>query len=196
MRAFFRAIGISLLAIGSTAVAHTVSIGFAPAGTGSVSFWYGSYHTCTTPLTEGSLTLVGIGGNSFPSTTVPFSLTSCTKPSGLIDGTTNFYTADNAGGPLVAVPPASINCNPCSKWQGVTFTGLQAGQYRFTYVPIALPTQDWAPWDSTILSNTVTITGAQLGSTATIPTLGTPALVVLGIAVALAGLGFSSRRKS
>lgn len=194
MRRILAVVGLVLFGAVGAARAHTISIGFEPAGPGSISFWYGSYHDYdgVTELTEGSLTLVGINGNPFPSTTVPFTLHTGTKPAGLDDGTTNFY-ATNAG-PLASTDVDNIG--PVTSWQGVTFTGLQAGDYQFTYVPIASPSAHWDPWNDGILSNTVTISGALLGEATSIPTLSPTALILLSIAVALVGIGLSRRRAS
>ncbi|MGE3298190.1 MAG: IPTL-CTERM sorting domain-containing protein [Porticoccaceae bacterium] len=194
MRKILVVVGLVLFGAVGVASAHTISIGFVPAGPGSISFWYGSYHGYdgVTELTEGSLTLVGINGNPFPSTTVPFALHTGTKPTGLDDGTTNFY-ATNAG-PLAATDVDGLG--PVTSWQGVTFTGLQAGDYQFTYVPIASPSAHWDPWNAGILSNTVTISGALLGGATSIPTLSPTALILLIIAVALIGIGLSRRRAS
>ena len=35
-------------------------------------------------------------------------------------------------------------CGPVQHWQGVNFTGLTAGSYQFTYVPIAFPSAEWS----------------------------------------------------
>ncbi|HEU5047511.1 MAG TPA: autotransporter outer membrane beta-barrel domain-containing protein [Rickettsiales bacterium] len=136
--------------------AHTVSVGYESAGAGTVDFWYGTYHSpAQATYTEGSMSLVGIG-NSFSSTT-PFTLLTSTKPGGLVDGTTNFFTD---GTSLVAV-----NTNgTVQTWQGVQITGLTPGTYRFTYIPIASPTSVWAPWDSVILSSIVTLSASITGS--------------------------------
>ncbi|MBT6283675.1 MAG: PEP-CTERM sorting domain-containing protein [Rhodospirillaceae bacterium] len=130
----------------NTASAHTVTIGYENAGTGSVNFWYGSYHGFN-GSTEGSLNLVGINGNSFASTTVAYSLASGTQAAGLIDNVTNFVD------PTYSTGFAGVN-----SWQGVNFTGLQAGDYQFTYVPIGSPSAHWAPWSNNILSGTVSLT--------------------------------------
>ncbi len=191
MRAVLAGFALALLAAVGVANAHTVSIGFANAGPGSVSFWYGSYHSYDLNLlTEGSFNLVGINGNTFPSTTVVFSLNAGFKPAGLVDGTTNFY-ADNANG---LTPTCTIGVNACpgtvqtpGSWQGVTFNGLQVGQYQFTYIPIANPSAHWAPWNTAVQSSTVTITQGVLGVAAVIPTLD-PAMLAL-MALVVAGLG-------
>lgn len=185
MRAFSAVIGAAIFLASGVASAHTVSIGYANAGPGSLTFWFGSYHAygAPEPLTEGSLNLVGISGNPFPSTTVPFTLSSATKPVGLIDGTTNFY-ATNAG----TLAPTDVDgwCG-CFSWQGVTFTGLQPGQYQFTYIPIASPSAHWAPLNAGVQTNSVTITQGQLG-TADIPTLSEWSLILLTLLLGAAAL--------
>lgn len=129
----------------NTASAHTITIGYENAGVGSVNFWYGSYHSFN-GSTEGSLNLVGINGNTFGSTTVAWSLTASTQSAGLVNNVTNFLDANYNGG-----------FGDVRSWQGVNFTGLQAGDYQFTYVPIASPSAHWAPWSSNILSGTVSL---------------------------------------
>ena len=196
---FFLAIAMALLAVAGGAGAHTISIGYEPAGPGSLRFWYGSYHTYdVSELTEGTFTLVGINGNSFPSATVAFSLSTATKPPGLADGVTNFYASGPAfgTGPLL---PTNTTGLPVASWQGVTFSGLQAGDYRFTYTPRVSPppSAHWDAWNAAVQTNTVSVTGTQLGSApADIPTLSEWALILLSIAVALVGFGVSRRRRS
>lgn len=133
--------------------AHTNSVGYENAGPGAITFWYGTWHNHTA-FTEGSFRL--LGQNVTYDITVPFTNLVSTKPAGLIDGTTNFYSNGTA---LVGVNAGQ----PVYVWQGVSFTGLQAGTYTFTYVPIAQPTQTWQPMDNVILSSQVTLTAADLG---------------------------------
>src|SRR5665213_3938351 len=64
------------------AYAHTVSICYAFAGPGAVTFWYGSYHPTAT-FNEADLQLVGPAYNQ----TQNFNLITAIKPMGLIDGT-------------------------------------------------------------------------------------------------------------
>ncbi len=143
------------LALPAKAFAHAVSIGYENAGVGSVNIWLGTYSHGGGTL-EGSMNLVGVPGNPFPSTTVAFSMLTPNgvgfKPSGLVDGVTNFY-ADWDGSvpnslPLVSSEaPFNIGCPACGPvqhWQGVNFTGLSAGSYQFTYVPIAFPSAEWS----------------------------------------------------
>ncbi len=138
----------------TSALAHTNSIGYENAGPGAVTFWYGNWHNGTN-FTEGSLRVEGIS-NSFLSETA-FSLLTASKPAGLIDGTTNFYSN---GTQLVGTNGGQS----VYTWQGATITGLTVGDYRFTYLPIANPTQDWEPMDGVILSSTVSLSSAVVGS--------------------------------
>jgi len=154
------AVASALLMGAPTAVlAHTNSIGYVGDGNGGVTFWYGNWHPGTT-FTEGSMTLQGVNGNSFAPTTVNWTLIQNTMPSGLIPGT-NYYTSDG-----VNLVPYNTNIQTSYTWQGVSFTGLSAGDYQFTYNPIAQPTANWAPMDSLIRSSTVTITAAALSGDA------------------------------
>lgn len=135
------------------AQAHTSSVGYENAGPGSVTFWYGTYHSGTS-YTEGSLKVTGPDSYS---STVTFSLLVNSKPSGLVDGSTNFYSD---GSKLIATYGGTIYA-----WQGSTFTGLKPGTYTFTYVPISTPTSVWDPIDAIILSSTVVLDASIIGST-------------------------------
>lgn len=143
------------LLIGSLALpngyAHTTSVGYENAGPGSVTFWYGTYHNSVN-YTEGSLLVTNTHGYS---STVTFSSLVSTKPTGLIDGTTNFYSNGTA---LTGTPTTTIN-----NWQGATFTSLSPDTYTFTYIPIGTPTSTWDPTDSIILSSSVTLSSVDLG---------------------------------
>lgn len=183
MRRVLGIVGLLVTTCAGTAYAHTVSIGYANAGPGSVSFWYGTYHDCTElPTTEGSFNLVGTDGTPFPSTTVAFSTSTSTKPAGLIDGTTNFYATD--AGPLA--PTESLGFPPIC-WQGVTFNNLQVGTYQFTYIPIADPSSKWEPWNAAVTTNTVTLSQGIVQGAVEIPTLDPSMLVLLALAVAGVG---------
>jgi hypothetical protein len=141
------------------ALAHTNSIGYVGGGNGSVTFWYGNWHPGTN-FNEGTLTLQGINGTAFSATTVNWSLLSATTPDGLIPGT-NYFTSD--GTQLV---PYDTNIQTSYAWQGVTFTGLGAGDYQFTYNAAGSPTVNWMPMDSVILSSTVSLSAAALSGDA------------------------------
>lgn len=131
--------------------AHTSSVGYESAGPGSATFWYGTYHSGVS-ATEGSLQVTGAGGYS---ATVSFTLLVSAKPTGLVDGTTNFYSD---GSTLVGTYGGTIY-----SWQGATFTGLTPDTYTFTYQPISDPSATWEPIDSVILSSSVVLTSADLG---------------------------------
>ncbi len=155
--------------LSTQANAHTISIGYENAGTGALNFWYGSYHSPTenpANSTEGSFNLVGINGNPYPLNNVPFTLHVSSKPAGLIDGSTNFFASGTfgSGDPLTPTNTLTGSFNPVKRWQGATFTGLLAGDYQFTYVPIANPTATWDPFNDAVLSNTVTVTQQDLTS--------------------------------
>ena len=166
-------------AMSVAASAHSVSIGFENAGPGAVDIWLGTYSTGHASIVnEGSLSLQGVNGNPYALTTVAFDLLAgpgiAFKPSGLIDGVTNFYTPDNGNpnAPLVG-SEADFNancplCGPVDRWQGVTFVGLSPGDYQFTWIPIAFPT---AQWD--ILTNNLngifTLSGSVVGGTTPLP---------------------------
>jgi len=171
----------------SAAIAHTVSVGYENLGGGVFNIWYGTYHA-NTNFTEGSLSA---SGPSF-STVVPFTLNvvgAGNKPSGLIDGTTNFYS--NAGGTGLTGTPVPVTGNGGSfvggasnvvSWQGAHFTGITTpGNYTFTYVPIANPSQNWDPINNAILTVTFQITALQLGLPTPVPQ--TPAPVTTSVAV-------------
>ena len=147
--------GVLLSLAGLTAAqAHTITIGYANSGNNALTFWYGTYHN--TAFTEGSLHLVGPGID----VTNPFVNYTQTRPSGLIDGDTNFWSD---GTSLVGYATYS---GPVLTWQGMEFTGLIPGTYTFTYVPIAVPTQDWQPINNVILTSSVTVITADLNVSA------------------------------
>jgi hypothetical protein len=132
--------------------AHVITQGFVNSGPGSVTFWYGSYHDPSEfPAfgTEGSFQLVGVNGNPFPATIVPFTLHTGTQPAGLIDGVNNFLDPSYGAGPTAF--------DDVRRWQGATFVGLQPGDYLATYIPIGNPTVTWSPWSNAIRSFTVTL---------------------------------------
>ncbi|HTU99768.1 MAG TPA: PEP-CTERM sorting domain-containing protein [Luteitalea sp.] len=139
-----------------TAAAHAISIGFENAGPGAVTIWLGTYSTGHEAFgNEGSMMLEGVNGTVFGPQVELFDLLAGVgvgfKPDGLIDGVTNFF-APNTVGALVGsdVPYRTTGCPACGpieRWQGVTFSGLAAGEYQFTWIPAATPTQQWSPWN-------------------------------------------------
>jgi len=153
------AASVLLLGVPTAALSHTNSIGYVGGGGGSVTFWYGNWHPGTT-FNEGTLTLQGINGTNFSPTTVNWTLLSATRPDGLMDGV-NYFTSN--GSQLV---PYGSNSQVSSTWQGVTFTGLGAGDYQFTYNAAGSPTVNWMPMDNVILSSTVNLSAAALSGDA------------------------------
>lgn len=142
------------------------------------------------------MNLVGVLGNPFPSTTVAFSLLTGTgvgfKPTGLVDGVTNFYVDGLFNnGPLVgseaAFNAACPACGPVNHWQGVNFTGLAAGSYQFTWIPDPSPTAEWD-----ILSTSMNGVFDLSGVVNPTPDSGATA-VMLGAAFAM--IGVASRRR-
>jgi hypothetical protein len=155
------------LALGLTptaALAHTNSLGYVGDGNGSVTFWYGSWHSGTN-FTEGSMTLQGVNGNTFAPTTVNWTLLQNTEPTGLIPGT-NYFMSDGVNLIPYGDPAALYGSTQSYTWQGVTFTGLAAGDYQFTYNPIAQPTMDWDPSSQVIRTGTVTLSAGLLSGDA------------------------------
>lgn len=155
-RAVLKSLGgaaIAAAAASSPAWAHTTSVGYEVLPSSTVEVWYGTYHL--TAFTEGSLSFTSTNGYS---ATVAFTDLVSVKPTGLVDGTTNFFSN---GSSLVGTANRTINT-----WQGVRFSNLSAGTYTFTYLPIAQPTSDWQPIDNVIRSGTFVITSQQLGNNA------------------------------
>jgi len=157
------AVASALLMGAPAAFAHTNSLGYVGASGGTVTFWYGSWHAGTT-FTEGSMTLQGVNGTTFAPTTVNWTLLQNTTPDGLIPGT-NYFQSDGTN----LIPygdPARLYGMDSYTWQGVTFTGLSAGDYQFTYNPIAQPTMDWDPSSQVIRTGTVTLSAGLLSGDA------------------------------
>jgi hypothetical protein len=171
------------------AYGHAITMGYENAGSiGAVDLWMGSYHTGTTANFEGSLTLTGINGNSFAANTVNFSLWDPNKPAGLVDGVNNFYAAAgtslDAGSNWYSIYPNL----PPTNWQGVSFTGLVAGDYDFSYDCTGC-TQYWNAWHTGLISS-FTLTSEVITGTPI------PEPAVIGLFTAgLFGLGLVRRRK-
>lgn len=187
------AAALALGAVGNAA-AHGVSIGYTNAGAGAVTVWLGTY-SHGTPTNEGSMNLTGVNGNPFASTTLAFNILTAAgvgfKPAGLVDGVTNFFVDGLTNGPLVN-SEASFNaacpaCGPVQHWQGVTFSGLSAGDYQFTWVPQVNPTAEWTPLSN--MDGIFTLSGAVVNGT---PEPGSLALVGL----AMFGLAAAQRRRA
>ena len=161
------ATALLLSSIGAAA-AHTVSVGYEALGGGVFDIWYGTYHAPSQAnYTEGALQFVGPS----VSTTVSFTMLVTTKPGGLVDGQTNFYS-NAAGTALTGTPVAIGGFNGTASgvlvWQGAQFTGItRPGTYTFTYIPIMNPTAVWQPISDAILTGSFTVTAQALGTTLT-----------------------------
>lgn len=144
------------LALGAAgnASAHATSIGYTNAGPGAVTVWLGTYAHGGHHL-EGSMTLTGVNGTVYGPTVNPFTILTCDgpacKPAGLIDGVTNWYAPDAVVGGSAPLSGSEAGflagcpaCGPTNHWQGATFAGLTAGDYKFTWVPAANPTAEWS----------------------------------------------------
>ena len=142
------------------ASAHTISVGYTNNGNGNLTFWYGTYHDPSEANHfEGQFELVG--PNDYQQI-VDFSLYATSQPDGLEDGVNNFYAAAQTGTTLTS--DNETGEGPVLTWQGVSFAELVPGTYTYTYLPIANPSQAWNPWQP-VLTNTLTITGADLNGT-------------------------------
>ena len=166
--------GASALLMGTSALpalSHTNSIGYVGDGQGGVTFWYGTYHQGTS-FNEGELKLEGANGTSYTTTINQFNLLEQSLPAGL-DPNTNYFTTD--GTQLVPYDATVAPTGGTYTWQGFNVTGLSAGDYTFTYIPLgdaesyqptATPTMEWAPWDQIIRSSTISLSSALLSGDA------------------------------
>lgn len=135
-----------------TAHAHTTSIGYENSGNYQLTFWYGSYHGEN--RTEGDIRLVGPNMDEQGA----FDLLVSSRPLGLDDGTTNFYS----GGSCTTLVDYNCFGSAIDHWQGREFGVSAPGEYTFTYVPIANPTLAWEPINDAILSSTLRVITADL----------------------------------
>ena len=139
--------GAVLVTSPKQADAHATSVGFENGGAiGTVNVWLGTYNHGGHHL-EGSMKLEGVNGTVFY-LTVGFSIgagvgptptfdglsanPATTKPTGLIDGVTNFYIPNfsDPNAALVGTDPGLAG--GINHWQGAVFSGLSAGDYQFT----------------------------------------------------------------
>lgn len=181
--ASFRSLSLAAaaaVAILSTAAhAHTSSLGYEPgSNAGEVIFWAGSYEHGGSVLNEGTFTLTGIDTIYNAVVNANIAPTSV-KPSGLVDGTNNFFWAEDGFGGYTF----PVNTDPIifglgiSHWQGISFSGLAPGTYSFTCGLTCGTTQQWESLSGGAVQ--VTLTGRDIGNGA-VPEPSTWATVILG----------------
>lgn len=182
-------VACALGSMGSTAFAHTTSIGYVPGSSvGEVTFWTGSYNHSVTPVNEGTLTLTSDDG--LFDETKAFDITpNSSKPSGLTDGTNNFYWDSSYSLDKTLTSDPNIS-GGVVWWQGVTFSGLLAGTYDFTCGSTCGSTAQWASWGDGSGSLTLSEGDVSGGGPSRVPEPGTLGLFALGGA----GLAFARRR--
>lgn len=120
------------LTLTGAAMAHTITLGFeATATPGSVDIWAGTYsgHSTYVP-TEGSVNVVGVNGTIF-NTTLAFTTPILSKPTGLVDGVSNWYAVGGQNATGFTADDGTywgnnFGCCPIVWWQGVTVSGLSA----------------------------------------------------------------------
>ena len=117
--------------------AHSVSVGYVVSGPGSITVYYGSYHGVVAP--EGIISLVGPVTISKAAGNVVG-----TKPTGLVDGTSNFFAGACNGGSL-STPTG---------WESATFTGVPDGSYSIQLTGSF--SNNWQPCDASISSGSST----------------------------------------
>jgi fibronectin-binding autotransporter adhesin len=146
----------AVLGTAPKASAHAFEIGFTNVGPGAVEIWLGTYPHGANTL-EGSMMLAGVLATTFGPDTTAFTDLRTVRPSALVGGVNDFFVSTALGvpGPLVATDTIWLTtlcpaCGPASHWEGAIFTGLQVGDYQFTYVPIANPSAEWSPYNPSL----------------------------------------------
>lgn len=131
--------------------AHTVTWGYEDLGSGNFTVWSGSYHSGG--VNEGKLLYTPVtqaGVSTGSGTSVIFNLFSNTKPSGLLDGTTNFYSAGS--GSMGSTPGVG---GSAVIWQGVAISGITTGYYLLQYDPTSTFSAVWNPYDDSITNGVI-----------------------------------------
>ncbi|MEH6814842.1 MAG: PEP-CTERM sorting domain-containing protein, partial [Motiliproteus sp.] len=121
--------------------------------------------------------------------TQAFNTFSVTQPVGLALGSNLFYAPQSGGATgQFDQPTDTISGLPIISWQGVTFTGITAGDHAYSIT--GMNTVNWSDWNSSTpnWTGSLNIPTSSVGDP-TVPEPGTLALLALG----LAGIGFRKR---
>ncbi|WP_445193887.1 PEPxxWA-CTERM sorting domain-containing protein [Sphingomonas sp. Tas61C01] len=178
-------------AVPSMASAHTSSLGYVPGMTnGSVIFWTGSYEHGGGVSNEGTFTLQGITDPTYMAVVNANVAPTTVRPGGLIDGTNNFFWAEDGSGGYTfpsSIDPVIFGLG-ISHWQGISFSGLTAGDYSFTCGLTCGTTQQWETLTSGAVR--ITLTSGDIGG-GIVPEPATWAMMLLGFGA----IGVTMRRR-
>jgi hypothetical protein len=153
-----------------------------------VTFWAGSYDHGGLPNNEGIVTLIGLNGIVYNSS-LPFNIApTSTRPDGLIDGVNNFFWDAAYNFPTNIDP---VLFGGVAYWQGVTFTGLVAGDYQFGCGAQCGSTAQWASLNSAGFV-TLSLNDGDVGGV--VPEPATWAMMLLGFG--MTGAAMRYRRRS
>jgi len=131
---------------------HSISWGYAANCTaltnGTIDVWVGSYHDNGTigyyapnvNTTEGNVLITGCSSSSYcagTSKSIPFTKITTLKPSGLLDGSTNFFAGNSYAGQIFPDATTAGLYNVATgvpsliprTWEGITAT-VSAGYYK------------------------------------------------------------------
>ena len=189
MKKFTKLALISAALIATTSAnAHTTSLGYVPGVVpGDVTFWTGSYEHGGSVGNEGTFSLQGITNPLYQSMVGANVAPTTVKPTGLINGTNNFFWNQVSGGYTFPNGVDPILFGGVKYWQGITFSGLAAGTYSFTCGSTCGSTQQWA----TLTNGAVQITLTASDVSGAIPEPATWMMMLMGFGL----IGAAMRRK-
>lgn len=199
--AFTASVALSVL-FAPAAMSHTTSLGYVPGfSPGTVTFWTGSYEHGGTANNEGTFTLQGITNPAYLSVVGANVAPTRTRPTGLVDGTNNFFWHQVSGGYTFPNGTDPNLLGGVVDWQGITFTGLAAGTYNFTCGATCGTTQQWASL-STIGgadgSVRITLTAGDVGGggPGAVPESATWMMMIAGFGMAGTAMRYRRRKTS